>query len=215
MCLDQQRFLLPEEFIPSRARSAQENAVVEALRDRLAETEARLERARAREAELNRRLEEMKRFISVMEILETYLKRRFRERQAQLSSRILSFRVSLSSSIVNIQNSDDETATFSVTASFGGNVAFNITCTSLLMQDTVNGILVVGRSFGLEQPWTMSLNEEEMGFGMGDKRLVLEDKLWARSLLEVLVWFQLKVLLRLSWFGRELRRCLWLSWLLG
>ncbi|XP_043713561.1 protein SKIP34 [Telopea speciosissima] len=88
MCFDQQRSLLLSELIASRARSADENAMVEALRGRLAETEARLERARAREAELTRRLEEMKRFISVMEILETYLKRRFRERQAQLGCRI-------------------------------------------------------------------------------------------------------------------------------
>ncbi|KAK4754132.1 hypothetical protein SAY87_002236 [Trapa incisa] len=52
---------------------------VEDLRGRLAETEARLARARAREAELSRRLEEMRRFVSVMEILGTYLKRRFVE----------------------------------------------------------------------------------------------------------------------------------------
>lgn len=69
---------------PTRARAANENAaVVENLRDRLAETEARLERARAREAELNRKLEEMKRFVCVMEILENYLKRRYREQQDQ------------------------------------------------------------------------------------------------------------------------------------
>lgn len=73
---------------PSRTlRSAIDNAVVvEDLRGRLAETEARLERARAREAELSRRLDEMKRFVSVMEILETYLKRRFREQQQHESS---------------------------------------------------------------------------------------------------------------------------------
>lgn len=58
--------------------------MVEDLRDRLAETEARLEQARAREAELSRQLEEMKRFVSVMEILETYLRRRYREQQDQL-----------------------------------------------------------------------------------------------------------------------------------
>ncbi|XP_028103934.1 uncharacterized protein LOC114302988, partial [Camellia sinensis] len=56
-------------------------AVVEDLRLRLADTEARLERARAREADLSRRLAEMKRFVSVMEILETYLKRRFLRQQ--------------------------------------------------------------------------------------------------------------------------------------
>ncbi|KAF8411355.1 hypothetical protein HHK36_003903 [Tetracentron sinense] len=89
MCFDQQRFLFSGELIAPRARSANENAVVEALRGRLAETEARLEQARAREAELNRRLEEMKRFISVMEIMETYLKRRFREQQAHIARPIL------------------------------------------------------------------------------------------------------------------------------
>ncbi|KAJ4963403.1 hypothetical protein NE237_023342 [Protea cynaroides] len=88
MCFDQQRSLLMSELIASRVRSTDDNAMVETLRGRLAETETRLERARAREAELTRRLEEMKRFISVMEILETYLKRRFRERQAQISCRI-------------------------------------------------------------------------------------------------------------------------------
>ncbi|CAL5360227.1 unnamed protein product [Camellia sinensis] len=56
-------------------------AVVEDLRLRLADTEARLERARAREADLSRHLAEMKRFVSVMEILETYLKRRFLRQQ--------------------------------------------------------------------------------------------------------------------------------------
>ncbi|KAH0745260.1 hypothetical protein KY285_006917 [Solanum tuberosum] len=64
--------------------AANENAVVvENLRDRLAETEARLERARAREAELSRQLEEMKRYVCVMEILECYLKRRYREQQVR------------------------------------------------------------------------------------------------------------------------------------
>lgn len=63
---------------PSRHLPPADNTV-EDLRGRLAETEARLARARAREAELSRRLEEMKRFVSVMEILEAYLKRRFVE----------------------------------------------------------------------------------------------------------------------------------------
>ncbi|KAF5747322.1 protein SKIP34 [Tripterygium wilfordii] len=63
--------------------------VVEDLRGRLAETEARLERARAREAELSLRLDEMKRFVAVMEILESYLKRRFRE-QEEYVTRIFS-----------------------------------------------------------------------------------------------------------------------------
>ncbi|KAL2905872.1 Protein SKIP34 [Bienertia sinuspersici] len=60
------------------------------LRVRLAETELRLEQARAREAELSRQLFEMKRFVSVMEILESYLKRRFREQQHLLSRQISS-----------------------------------------------------------------------------------------------------------------------------
>ncbi|KAM0006706.1 hypothetical protein Hdeb2414_s0012g00380261 [Helianthus debilis subsp. tardiflorus] len=58
---------------------------VENLRLRLAETEARLQRARAREAELSKKLVEMKRFVSVMEILESYLKRRFVDQQQQLA----------------------------------------------------------------------------------------------------------------------------------
>ncbi|KAI6692148.1 hypothetical protein NL676_019858 [Syzygium grande] len=70
---------------PARAAAPQNAdaaaAAAEDLRSRLAETEARLARARAREAELSRRLEEMKRFVSVMEILETYLARRFSEQR--------------------------------------------------------------------------------------------------------------------------------------
>ncbi|KAL8250999.1 hypothetical protein R6Q59_034692 [Mikania micrantha] len=64
-------------------------AAVDNLRLRLAETEARLQRARAREAQLIKKLLEMKRFVSVMEILETYLKRRFLDQQqlAHLISR--------------------------------------------------------------------------------------------------------------------------------
>ncbi|EXC35467.1 hypothetical protein L484_026774 [Morus notabilis] len=89
MCYGQQRsFPGDESQTPSRtARSAAADnaAVVENLRGRLAETEERLARARAREAELSRRLEEMKRFVSVMEILETYLKRRFREQQEDVA----------------------------------------------------------------------------------------------------------------------------------
>ncbi|GMN34001.1 hypothetical protein TIFTF001_004460 [Ficus carica] len=85
MCYGQQQrsFSGDENLTPSRpSRSAVDNAAaVENLRGRLAETEARLAQARAREAELSRRLEEMKRFVSVMEILETYLKRRFREQR--------------------------------------------------------------------------------------------------------------------------------------
>ncbi|WJX87718.1 hypothetical protein P8452_69876 [Trifolium repens] len=64
-------------------------SVLENLRDRLADTEARLARARAREAQLTRRLHEMKRFLSVMEILESYLKRRYRLQQ-QRFARLLS-----------------------------------------------------------------------------------------------------------------------------
>lgn len=86
MCYGHRRSVSPDSFAQSRARRTEnENVlVVEDLRGRLAETEARLARARAREAELSRRLEEMKRFVSVMEILETYLKRRFREQQEHL-----------------------------------------------------------------------------------------------------------------------------------
>ncbi|KAJ9170433.1 hypothetical protein P3X46_018540 [Hevea brasiliensis] len=88
MCYGHQRSLSPDDLIPSRnPRSQNDNtSVVEDLRGRLAETEARLERARAREAELSRRLEEMKRFVSVMEILENYLKRRYQEQQDNVAS---------------------------------------------------------------------------------------------------------------------------------
>ncbi|KAK2633140.1 hypothetical protein EUGRSUZ_L00470, partial [Eucalyptus grandis] len=56
-------------------------ALAEDLRSRLTETEAHLARAKAHEAELSRRLEEMKRFVSVMEILETYPARQFAEQR--------------------------------------------------------------------------------------------------------------------------------------
>ncbi|OAY35734.1 protein SKIP34 [Manihot esculenta] len=79
MCYGHQRSLSPHDLI--HRRSQNDTSVVDHLQSRLAETEALLERARAREAELNRRLEEMKRFVSVMEILETYLKRKFQEQQ--------------------------------------------------------------------------------------------------------------------------------------
>ncbi|XP_019095959.1 PREDICTED: protein SKIP34 [Camelina sativa] len=62
----------------------EEDSVVDDLRDRLAETEARLRRARAREAELSRRLEHMKRFVSVMEIIETFLERRYQEQKDRI-----------------------------------------------------------------------------------------------------------------------------------
>ena len=92
MCCGQQRSLSGDNLnaASGTATSPTDNAsVVENLRDRLAQTEARLARARAREAELSRRLAEMKRFVSVMEILENYLKRRFREQQTQVA-RLLS-----------------------------------------------------------------------------------------------------------------------------
>lgn len=88
MCFDEQRSMSSSDLDQSRARSTNGNIVVAALRGRLAETEARLQRARARELELSRQLEDMKRFISVMEILEVYLKRVFRDRQAQIINRI-------------------------------------------------------------------------------------------------------------------------------
>ncbi|KAH7834141.1 hypothetical protein Vadar_013093 [Vaccinium darrowii] len=70
--------LLPKDDLPpSRPlRSSTNTAMVDDLRYRLAETEALLERARAQEAKLSCLLDEMKQFVSVMEILETYLKRR-------------------------------------------------------------------------------------------------------------------------------------------
>ncbi|KAK8587622.1 hypothetical protein V6N13_086603 [Hibiscus sabdariffa] len=87
-CGNQRRSLSPNRHLSRRSRN--NNAlVVDTLRVRLAETEARLERVRAREAELTRRLEEMKRFVSVMEILESYLKQRFREQREYLT-RLLS-----------------------------------------------------------------------------------------------------------------------------
>ncbi|KAI3669217.1 hypothetical protein L6452_40444 [Arctium lappa] len=90
MCYGSQR--LPpsgDEVTPTTVRARPptdvNTAVVETLRLRLAETEARLQEARAREAELSKKLFEMKRFVSVMEILETYLKQRFLDQQHQLS----------------------------------------------------------------------------------------------------------------------------------
>ncbi|KAL7230575.1 hypothetical protein ACSBR2_008948 [Camellia fascicularis] len=82
MCYGQQRLVSKDDITTSWTRPPPTDAaVVEDLRLRLADTEARLERARAREADLSRRLDEMKRFVSVMEILETYLKRRFLRQQ--------------------------------------------------------------------------------------------------------------------------------------
>ncbi|CAL5323742.1 unnamed protein product [Camellia sinensis] len=86
MCYGQQRLVSKEDITPSWTRPPPTDAaVVEDLRLRLADTEARLERARAREADLSRRLDEMKRFVSVMEILETYLKRRFLRQQLDVA----------------------------------------------------------------------------------------------------------------------------------
>ncbi|KAH0714154.1 hypothetical protein KY284_007059 [Solanum tuberosum] len=89
MCYGGQRLPSKDDLTDPTRRTrtlpaANENVVVvENLRDRLAETEARLERARAREAELSRQLEEMKRYVCVMEILECYLKRRYKEQQVR------------------------------------------------------------------------------------------------------------------------------------
>ncbi|KAI4314423.1 hypothetical protein L6164_027335 [Bauhinia variegata] len=83
MCCGQNR----SSFTENVGRGSVE--VAQNLLVRIAETEARVARARAREAELHRRLEEMKRFVSVMEILVDYLKRQYRERQ-QLVARLLS-----------------------------------------------------------------------------------------------------------------------------
>ncbi|KAJ9177504.1 hypothetical protein P3X46_012720 [Hevea brasiliensis] len=90
-CCGHQHSLSPDDLIPSRNRQSHDDTSVVDLRSRFAETEARLERVRALEAELNRRLEEMNRFVSVMEILVTYLKRRLQEQQehvGRLSSRL-------------------------------------------------------------------------------------------------------------------------------
>nr|XP_043617920.1 protein SKIP34 [Erigeron canadensis] len=85
MCYGSHRFPPSGEEIRSRPESQENAAVVESLRLRLAETEARLQRAREREAALTKKLNEMKRFVSVMEIIETYLKQRFIHQQNQLA----------------------------------------------------------------------------------------------------------------------------------
>ncbi|KAK7250627.1 hypothetical protein RIF29_33173 [Crotalaria pallida] len=87
MCCGQHHFLSKQNLTASFTHRS--TFAVEDLRARLAQTEARLARARAREAELTRRLEAMKRFVSVMKILEDYLKRRFQEHQGHLA-RLLS-----------------------------------------------------------------------------------------------------------------------------
>ncbi|XP_057422368.1 protein SKIP34 [Lotus japonicus] len=84
MCCGQQRSLSKDDFTDRTS-----SAAVDDLRGRLADTEARLARARAREAELTHRLHQMRRFLSVMEILEDYLKRRYHQQQQRLA-RLLS-----------------------------------------------------------------------------------------------------------------------------
>ncbi|XP_065874799.1 protein SKIP34 [Euphorbia lathyris] len=87
MCYGHQRSVSLDDLISSRNRRSQNDyaSAVEHLLARLAQTEALLDRARAREAELTRCLDEMKRFVSVMEILESYLKRRFHDQQQHVS----------------------------------------------------------------------------------------------------------------------------------
>ncbi|XP_021728280.1 protein SKIP34-like [Chenopodium quinoa] len=76
----------PQSAAAAVARSV---ALLEDLRARAAETEFRLQQARAREAALTRQLHETKRFVLVMEIIESYLQRRFLQQQ-QLLARLLS-----------------------------------------------------------------------------------------------------------------------------
>ncbi|GFY90781.1 hypothetical protein Acr_07g0009780 [Actinidia rufa] len=85
MCYGPQRLLyVVDDLNLTRTRPppATEATVVD-LRHRLAATEASMVRARTREADLTRHLNEMKRFVSVMEIIETYLKRRVHEQQEE------------------------------------------------------------------------------------------------------------------------------------
>ncbi|KAE9614472.1 hypothetical protein Lal_00012210 [Lupinus albus] len=78
MCCGQHSSLSKHNVAASLTRRSFSD--VEQLRHRLADTEVRLARARAREAQLSRRLHAMKRSVSVMEIVEDYLKRRFTEK---------------------------------------------------------------------------------------------------------------------------------------
>ncbi|XP_022133249.1 protein SKIP34 [Momordica charantia] len=87
MCNGHQRSLFRGSLTPYQS-SVPDNGE-DNLRGRLAETESRLAQVRAREAELSRLLEEMKRLVSVMEILENYLKRQYRDRQ-EYAVRLLS-----------------------------------------------------------------------------------------------------------------------------
>lgn len=84
MCYGRERLPSRDDVVETPPVENVNRVVVDNLRDRLAETEARLERARAREAELSRRLDEMKKFVRVMEILETYLRRRYAEQRERL-----------------------------------------------------------------------------------------------------------------------------------
>ncbi|CAA0831208.1 Protein SKIP34 [Striga hermonthica] len=102
MCYGRER-LPSKEDIAGAPRAPRDNEdSVENLMDRLAETEARLERARAREAELSRRLDETRKFVCVMKILDSYLRRQneeLRERVARYTpDRRLSFWYLLSNS---------------------------------------------------------------------------------------------------------------------
>ncbi|KAG8373446.1 hypothetical protein BUALT_Bualt11G0025100 [Buddleja alternifolia] len=84
MCYGGDRLPAKDDVIEIRPAENENIAAAENLIGRLAETEVRLERARAREAELSRQLDEMKKFVVVMEIVETYLRRRYREQQDHL-----------------------------------------------------------------------------------------------------------------------------------
>ncbi|PIN19265.1 hypothetical protein CDL12_08063 [Handroanthus impetiginosus] len=86
MCYGSERLPSKGDLVDTPALENENRVALENLRDRMAETEARLERARAREAELTRRLDEMKKFVRVMEILETYLRRQYTEQQDRLRS---------------------------------------------------------------------------------------------------------------------------------
>lgn len=92
MCYGDQRLPSRGDFTdPNRIRTRSRHAAVQNLREQLAEVDARLEQARVREAELTRQLEEMKKFVCVMEILESYIERQYRENQLQLAQLYASF----------------------------------------------------------------------------------------------------------------------------
>ncbi|KAK6923271.1 hypothetical protein RJ641_011575 [Dillenia turbinata] len=145
MCYNHLELFSGDEFRSPRRRNQTqtENAeAVEDLRVRLADTEARLQRARAREAELSRRLEEMKRFVSVMEILESYLKRRFLE-QRDLVERLLSppclLLLSIISSTRVLVVKQNDTSVIAVSSSW---ILFEtrITCFSSILTTTPNSL---------------------------------------------------------------------------